>query len=415
MKLAFRIALRFLTTNKGQTILIALGIAVGISVQIFIGSLIQGLQISLVDATIGRSSHITVLPSDKNASLEGYQDKLALLIKTYPEITAATPTLTKGAFLALDDSDNTEQVLIRGIEFSSAQQIYQFDDALVDGKLPSSLAEVVVGIDLANSNGLAIGDSLELVIPERVKAVQEAAQEATLKGTKSEVDTTETIKIVGIMDFKVAAINSSWILGSLQDVQAFFSLDDSQVSAIEMQISSPFDADMLADSMLQNKDFDKATFENVKFDNWKAQNGQLLSGLSGQSTSSYIIQVFVVISVVLAIASVLAISVLQKSRQLGILKAMGISDPVASLVFLWQGVMLGILGGFFGILLGLGLLWSFTNFALKPDGTPVVPIYINVQFILLSGGIAVLSATLASVMPALKSRKLSVIEVIKNG
>lgn len=59
MKLAFSIAARFLRSNKGQTILILIGIAIGVSVQIFIGSLIDGLQVSLIDKTIGSSSHIT--------------------------------------------------------------------------------------------------------------------------------------------------------------------------------------------------------------------------------------------------------------------------------------------------------------------------------------------------------------------
>lgn len=155
--------------------------------------------------------------------------------------------------------------------------------------------------------------------------------------------------------------------------------------------------------------------DGVKFDNWKVQNEQLLSGLSGQTTSSLIIQIFVVISVVLGIASVLAITVLQKSRQIGIMKAMGITDKISSQVFLFQGFMLGILGGILGILFGLGLLWSFSQFALKADGTPVVPIFINFGFIGLSGLIAVIASTLASIIPAIKSRKLSPIEVIKNG
>lgn len=60
MKLAYNIALRFLKASKGQTFLIALGIAIGVSVQIFIGSLIQGLQIDLVDTTIGSQSQITI-------------------------------------------------------------------------------------------------------------------------------------------------------------------------------------------------------------------------------------------------------------------------------------------------------------------------------------------------------------------
>ncbi|HAS72860.1 MAG TPA: ABC transporter permease, partial [Clostridiales bacterium UBA8960] len=118
---------------------------------------------------------------------------------------------------------------------------------------------------------------------------------------------------------------------------------------------------------------------------------------------------------VLGIASVLAITVLQKSRQIGILKAMGINDKVSSLVFLFQGFILGIMGGLLGIIFGLGLLWSFSKFALNADGTPVVPIFINFSFIGLSGLIAVSASTLASIIPALKSRKLSPIEVIKNG
>jgi lipoprotein-releasing system permease protein len=127
------------------------------------------------------------------------------------------------------------------------------------------------------------------------------------------------------------------------------------------------------------------------------------------------IQVFVIISVVLGIASVLAISVVQKSRQIGILKAMGIKDSTSSLIFLLQGFMLGVFGGVLGILLGFGLLYSFTSFALNPDGTPVVPILINVNFIGFSALVAITASTLAALIPARRSSKLNPIEVIKNG
>jgi lipoprotein-releasing system permease protein len=120
------------------------------------------------------------------------------------------------------------------------------------------------------------------------------------------------------------------------------------------------------------------------------------------------------ISVVLAIASVLAITVLQKSKQIGILKAMGIKDKDASLVFLFEGLILGIFGALAGVLLGLGLAYSFTTFAIGADGNPVVPLYIDFGFIVLSALIAVFAATVASLIPARKSSKLSVIEVIRN-
>jgi len=118
---------------------------------------------------------------------------------------------------------------------------------------------------------------------------------------------------------------------------------------------------------------------------------------------------------VLAIASVLAISVMQKSKQLGILKAMGIRDGSASVIFLAEGFLLGIAGAILGVALGLGLTYAFTRFALNPDGTPVVALLVDPQFIAISALVAVLSATLASLIPARRSARLDPMEVIKNG
>ena len=84
---------------------------------------------------------------------------------------------------------------------------------------------------------------------------------------------------------------------------------------------------------------------------------------------------------VLGIASVLAITVIQKSRQIGILKAMGIKNRSASLIFLFEGLLLGIMGAILGVALGLGLGYMFTKFALNPDGTPVIELYIDYGFI----------------------------------
>ncbi len=150
-------------------------------------------------------------------------------------------------------------------------------------------------------------------------------------------------------------------------------------------------------------------------DNWKAQNESLLSGLQGQSASSLMIQVFVMTSVVIAIASVLAIKVVQKSRQIGILKAMGITDRAASMIFLLEGVILGGAGSVIGVSLGVGLLYSFTTFATNPDGTALIDLYLSPAFVVGSGVVAVLAATLAAVIPARKSSKLSPVEVIRNG
>ena len=76
MRLAFKIALRFLKSGKGQTILIVLGISIGVAVQLFIGSLIQGLQINLVNTTIGSSSQVTITSTSEDKLIDNWDRTL---------------------------------------------------------------------------------------------------------------------------------------------------------------------------------------------------------------------------------------------------------------------------------------------------------------------------------------------------
>ena len=131
--------------------------------------------------------------------------------------------------------------------------------------------------------------------------------------------------------------------------------------------------------------------------------------------SSIIIQAVIILSVVIAISSVLAITVLQKSREIGILKAMGIKDLQASLIFIYQGLLVGLLGSTLGIMLGLGLLYSFNTFTIRPDGSSLVDLYIDYNFIVRSWLIALLASTVAGILPARRSQQLTPVEVIREG
>ncbi len=217
--------------------------------------------------------------------------------------------------------------------------------------------------------------------------------------------------VTGFYDLKVANINKSWIITSLETSQEIFDFGN-KVTSIEMQLSSKdvFKADEIAITIEE-----KLSDNNIEVENWKDQNEELLGGLNGQSVSSLMIQVFVLISVTLGIASVLAVTVVQKSKQIGILKAMGIKDRDASKIFLYEGLLLGIAGAVLGIIFGITLMVIFTKFALNPDGTPIIPLYLDYKFIAISGSIAVVSASIAALIPARSSSKLEPIEVIKNG
>ena len=384
MKTAAKIAWRFLTHAKGQSILIAVGIAVGVSVQVFIGSLISGLQVELVDTAIGRNTQVTVSALKRGETVENYQAVVDQIVKTRSDVEDVSPVVDASGFLRNSQGDDFP-IQLRGFVLDKADGIYRLSEALVSGSLPGD-GEVLIGKNLAQEAGIV--DTVTLATPRG--STREAA-------------------VSGIFDLGTAALNERWVISGLKLAQEVYGYGSGTASSIEMQAQDPFLADTIASEL------DAALPDTLKVTDWKTQNEQLLSGLNGQSISSLMIQIFVLFSVVLGIASVLAISVLQKSKQLGILKATGIRNRDASLVFLIEGFLLGIAGAVLGVALGLGLAFSFTKFALNPDGTPVIALFIDPAFISLSGVIAVVSATLASLIPARRSARLDPMEVIRNG
>jgi lipoprotein-releasing system permease protein len=386
MRLSYLIAWRFLTSSKTQTLLIICGITVGVAVQVFLGSLIYGLQTSLVDTTIGRSSHITIT-----------SDNFSKTITKPSVIISEIDTLEKGIknlSSAVDSSgfisfkSESQPVLVRGFTLEAADQIYGFQDAIYEGRMPQKVNEIIMGKELAQELEAQVEDFVFISSPT---------------GNR------ERVRITGLYDFKVAVINATWIVTPTKTVQNIFGFGN-RVTSIEMQLEEVFLAQQIAKRLER-----VLSEENLIVDNWMDQNEQLLGGLQGQSISSYMIQFFVLVAVTLGIASVLAVSVVQKSRQIGILKAIGIKDQNASAIFLFQGLLLGVVGAILGIFSGYALLKMFTTFARNPDGTPVVPVLINLRFIGISAIIAVVAAVGASFVPAKYSSRLSPIEVIRNG
>ena len=381
--LSFRVAVRFLKSGRAQTILIIAGIAIAISVQVFVGLLIDSLQKTLVDRTIGNSPQITILPSSDNSTIRSWEDIIAE-VEEFGSTKVISASASANAFVEMEDINLP--VLVRGVDFNTADKIYDIEDSIYEGRPYQSKREVLVGKELREELEVDVGDKLVVTTPT---------------GTRG------TFTISGFYDLGVSSINKTWVITHIDTVQKIFGFHN-RITSIEMTVDDVFAADRIADEIEQRLDN-----SNIKFENWKGSNEQLLSGLEGQRISSVIIQAVIILSVVIAIASVLAISVLQKSREIGILKAMGIKDRAASLIFIYQGFLLGLLGSVLGIMLGLGLIYAFTGFTSEPGGSSLIDLYIEYDFILRAWLIALIASTLAGVIPARRSLKLNPIDVIR--
>ena len=378
--LSLSIAARFLRKSPWQSILIAAGIAVGIGVQVFLGSLIIGLQESLVNQTIGSSPQVTVLAQQQGQPM-AYTSQVKSALAAQPEITTQVPVREFSAIFK--QGTETTPLQLTGGDLAQLDTIYGLTGKVVGGKASLSGADMIVGKDLATKYGLKPGSTVTLVLPNG-KSITE--------------------NLAGVVDLGSSAANLSVGFTSSAVAQQVLGYTADQYSAVQTQVKNVFDSVKVADSLKADP-----ALSSLKVTEWQSQNADLLTALQSQSTSSYTIQFFVLVAVALGIASTLAISAVQKTRQIGILKAMGMRDRQAGRIFLWQAAILGLCGAGVGVLVGVGLIALFSlqggafSFGPKPGFTAI-------SFV-----IGVLVALASSLIPSRRTSKLDPIEVIQGG
>ncbi|WP_368041485.1 ABC transporter permease [Clostridium sp. 001] len=379
-----KVALQFLKHSKLQTFVIILGIAVGVSVQIFIGLLSSGLENTILNKIAGNSAQVTVYSN--NGSIENWSDIKNKIVKEDKNVKTAAPVVDSQVFIKLKDTN--QPVQIRGFMPEDVNSLYNIKGSIYEGKMYENSGQVIIGKDLKKKLDLKLGDNIDLF---------------TMGGKKL------TLNIVGFFDLGATKINGTWVITDLSDVQNLIGFGN-KATSMEIAVKDIYNAD------LEGKKITKILSDNsVNVQNWKDQNKFLASGMVGEKICTIIIQFFVLLAAVLSIISILGISVVQKYKQIGILKAMGIKDGSAAFIFFVQAFILGVLGTALGLLFTWLYIKGFNRYIVNSEGLPLVNIVVNHKFILASSIIDVAASTFAALFPAFKSFRLNPVEVIKNG
>jgi lipoprotein-releasing system permease protein len=276
-------------------------------------------------------------------------------------------------------------VLVRGVDPTGFLRIIDVATRMRAGRFDVTGADAIIGSELASALGLTVGDKLRLSAPD---------------------DRTDVFTVRGIFDMGNRDANERWVFVSLRSAQTLLDLVGG-VSTIEVKVADLFAAESIAGQLSSRTGLDA--------DSWMKTNTQLLVGLRSQSSSSYMIQVFVIIAVALGIASVLVVSVVQKSREIGILKAMGTPTRRIIRVFLIEGALVGLAGSVLGVALGAGLALFFASLASNPDGSPTFPVVLTLSLCLRATIIATLTGIIAAAAPAHHAARLDPVEVIRYG
>lgn len=405
MRFAWNLAWRYFRAGGIQTVLTLSGVAVGVTVYIFVSSLIDGLQVSLIDRVIGNISQVTIEPLDQDPQpmRENGAKVLSQVLKSGlreqklsdwqlvleavdsdPSIEAASPLVTVSGFAI--KGQQTKAITFRGVDPSRYVRILDLKGRMKEGALDVSGQRCVIGIELAEDLGVGIGSPIR---------------------TRSAKDVEMVYTVAGIFDAGVSEVNARSFYVSIPNAQRAGSLIG-YISAIETKIGKVFDANIVADRL--------AAKTGLKVTSWMRQNKEFLTGLQGQSGSSNMIKTFVMVAVGFGIASVLAVTVIQRSREIGILKSMGARTGQVISTFVLLGLMVGLIGSAAGVLIGSGLSLSVGG---TPDdyrlGKAIFPILITPSLIAQAVLTSVVMGVLAAIAPARRAAKVDPVEVIRYG
>ncbi len=396
MPIALFVALQFLREGKTASSLVVAAVGVGVTVIVFLSALIGGLQQSLIDKTLGTQAHVVVRPPEEAPrrlraepdtiiaprvqrpaqrvrSIVGWQRAMAELADD-PEVEVVTPVVTGPGFAVRGTASKAVTVL--GIDVASYVRVIAIDDRLVAGELPRSGAEAAIGSELATDLGIEVGDKLRL---------------------QAAGGRTELFTISGVFRLGNREVDERWVLLTLRSGQTLLDLVGG-VSSLELRVATLFDAERTASRL--------ASATGLVSESWMTTNAELLTALRSQGASSLLIQAFVVLAVTIGIASVLVVSVVQKRREIGILRAMGLSRGRIVQVFMIQGGVLGLLGSVVGVAAGIAVAMAFRGAVVDARGAPLFPISVELPLVLTAAATAIATGLVAALLPALRAGRL---------
>ena len=378
--LSLRIAWRFLRSSPGQSALIACGIAVGIATQIFVGSIIISLQDNLIETTIGSAPQVTI-QAIKESDPVRLTPKMKELIANDPRVKRGSVAAVRSVPALFSNGTDSSTLGLIGGELKELDGIYKISSKTLQGAPSLGNGEIMLGKEFARRYNLGPGDSVALSLQSEQSG---------------------TFTVTGIFDLGSTQFNSRQAFVSGDVPQAVLGWANDEYQAIDVQLVRPYDSTAVASAW-------SSQLPGISVSEWQGENASLLAGLTAQSASSYMIQVFVLVAVALGIASTLAIAAVQKTRQIGILKAMGLADRPAGRIFLWQAAILGAAGSTLGVMLSVLLL---ALFRLSPAPFTIT---MNPVFVTISACIGIGVALLSSIVPIRRTSNLDPIEVIQNG
>lgn len=411
LPLEIYIAWRYIRFNIRQSLIVAFAVGIGVSIIIFIPSVNLSFFDLLLRKTVIRAPHIQVtreietffrnerllqrqFPSTEQILTEDQTTVRKRNIRAYnrlmeqllqvPGVTEAAPYISEQVIIV--QGNEVRSVEVRGIVPDREKSVSNLEEEVKQGDIDMLSGDrIILGWRLADELGAEPGGRVQLI---------------TAEGNRS-------FRVSGLIDSGIYARDIGTALISLPTAQRLLDMPG-QVTGIALQVADIYQAKLMGDRI--------SRIYNVKTRSWIEENRTLLQQISSFRIIIAIISFLIVFAAASSITSILIMIITSKSREIGILKAMGTSSGAIVRVFLFQATFLSILGAIAGVMGGIALIALYNATPLSRAETFLgigrEPVTLNLEYTYIAVFYALASSILASIFPAWRAGKLDPVKAI---
>jgi lipoprotein-releasing system permease protein len=413
------LALRYLRPKRTFVSIITLisivGVALGVAVLIIVISVMSGFDHDLRSKILGFNAHLRI--ASRGETMENY-DAVINLVAANKNVVGVAPYVLGPVLMETEPATDQQPYFavpyVRGADPARESSVSVLPQSIIAGKFDLSRRGLVIGTALAQSLNLSVGDRVSIFSPNDLKKMKEHQGKSD-----GEAVLPDDFTVTGIFDVGYYDYNYSIAVTSLENAQDLYNLGDS-VHGVMVMLRDPYQAVTVSNELAT------AVGPGYVITTWMQENSAILGALMVEKNVMFYLLFFIVIVAALCILSAQITFVVQKTREIGMLKALGATNLQISGVFLTQSAIIGVLGVLAGCGLGilalayrnefLQLMNHWTGFELFPAsiyGFSALPAVIAVRDIAVICGSSFIICILGGVLPAWRAGRLKPVEALR--
>lgn len=385
------------------TLLSLTGVMLGVAVLIVVLSVMTGFDETWREKILSFNAHVKVTEYGGVVHQPG---TLMKAIANVDGITGEAPNL-EGLVFIQTENDNVHTPMLRGVDPELERTVSKVPDHVVKGDFSVGYGQIVIGRDLALRLGVDLGDKLLVYSPQNFVS-------------QDELRLPEELTISGIFDVGMWEFDANVVLTSLSTARSIFNVEEG-VHSIQVMIDDPMKAPLIAHQLQKGL----GPYFDVR--SWIDLNRQMFTALQTEKNMMFFLLIFITIVAAFGITNTLITLTVQKTHEIGLLKALGFSNRRIVNIFLWIGAVQGVIGT--GLGLGLGLLalkyrnemLNFISSQFRVDLLPKelyqlsqIPAHTTMSDVVTVCTTVMVICTLAGLVPAWRAARLEPAEALRN-